>query len=262
MAELPDEVGGDIPMHTKRALGRGVGLGASLFAFLITAGPPSLAKAPPPRAAAAPAAGSETMQVQGTLGELDSDKVEKLFAQHQADFRRCYDEVAASQHYVGGHMELKVAVLLSGQPRAVTVVDSNLGSIDIERCIAGQIAKLRFPAPKGGEGEVSYPFDCTARTPVGNWPSERIAAALYKKRSALKSCKGKGGAAQVADLHATLYVGPGGKATSIGFSAAAPIDEKLTTCVAKQILSLQYDDPLGQMVKVSYDLKDLLGPPR
>lgn len=213
-------------------------------------------KSPPDEPAAAgksPArTQDDTMQVEGTVGEMDSSKVEQLFREHQPELRRCYDDEAKTLHYLGGRMELKIRVLPSGEPRAISVVDSSIGSLEVERCVTALIAKWRFPAPKGGEGEVTYPFDCAARTPVGSWQSARIAAVLTKKRSALRGCAGR--AQALSKLRATLYIGPGGKATSVGFSAEGPLDDKLTRCVAKQLLSAQYDDPLGQMVKVSYDV--------
>ncbi len=218
-------------------------------------------KAPPKDNAPTPASAAESMRVESNLGEMDAAQVERVFRQSQADLRRCYDDAAKTQHYLGGRMQLKVQVPPSGQPRAVSVVESTLGSLDVERCVVGLIEKMRFPPPKGGEGELTYPFECASRTPVGNWPSARIAEAIEKKRSALRACtkskSTKAKSAGAAAFAATLYIGPGGKATSVGFSADAPLDEKLTRCVAKHLLSVQYDDPLGQMVKVRYDFKGL-----
>jgi len=239
-------------MPDKMILGRTV----VLLGLLLLAGASSVAKKPAlGHEGAAPA--DDGMHVEGTIGEMDSKQVEQLFSQHQPAMRRCYDEAAESLHYLGGSMQIKVHVATSGQPRAVTIVESNLGSVEVERCIVGIIEKLRFPAPKGGEGEVSYPFSAAGRTPVGTWPAERISGPVEKKRGALKGCFGKGKAGPASSLRATLYIGPGGKATSVGFSADAPLFDKLTRCVAKQLLANQYDDPLGQMVKVSYDFKDL-----
>lgn len=233
---------------------KGMVAGLLLLGGSIGLGPMVEAKKPKPPAEAKPPVVGDTMQIQGTAGEMDAGQVEKLFQQHQPELRRCYDDVAGQLHYVGGRMQVKVLVLPSGQPKSVTITESNLGCREVERCVAGVIEKLKFPAPKGGEGEVTYPFECAARTRVGSWPGERVAAQVDKRRGAIKGCKGKAGTAPVSSLHATMYIGPGGKATSVGFSADAPLDEKLTSCVSKQLLGAQYDDPLGQMVKVSFDL--------
>jgi hypothetical protein len=95
---------------------------------------------------------------------------------------------------------------------------------------------------------------------VQSWPGARIVSSLEKKKAALKGCKARSGSAPPSALHATLYIGPGGKATSVGFAADSPLDDKTTSCVAKVLLAAQYDDPLGQMVKVDYHLSELLGP--
>lgn len=223
--------------------------------------PASWAKKPKPGESKPPApAIGDAMQIQGTAGEMDTAQVEKLFREHQPELRHCYEEIAGQLHYVGGRMQVKVQVLPTGQIKSVTIPESNLGCREVERCVAGVIEKLHFPAPKGGEGEVTYPFECAARTRVGSWPGERVASQIEKRRTALNGCKGKAGSATVSALHTTLYVGPGGKATSVGFSADAPLDEKLTSCVSKQLLGVQYDDPLGQMVKVTFDLGNLQTP--
>jgi len=231
------------------------GNSAFLFLVLLTVNDAAWAKKPKPRPepAAAPADAS-TMSVQGTLGELDAGQVERLLQEQRGALRRCYDDAVANTHYLGGRVELKVQVAPSGQPKTVTVTESTLGSFEVERCLAGVLSKLKFPQPKGGDGEVSYPFEAAARTPVGSWQGARIASVVGKKRGAMKGCPGF---AKATGLRATLYIGPGGKATSAGFSAETPLDDKLTRCVAKQLLAAQYDDPLGQMVKVSFDFKDL-----
>lgn len=228
------------------------GLGILLLAGLFT---PAWSKKkpkvePPPPAAA-------EMQVEGTVGELDDAAVQRVLQTNHGAMRRCYDEQAGRLHYVGGHLELKVRVLPSGQAKWVAIVDSNVGNTEIEQCVVGVLEKTRFPAPKGGEGELTCPIDFAARTPTGSWAGERIASVIGKKKAAIAACKGKPGTAAVKSLRLTLYVGPGGSATSAGFAADEPQDGKLSKCVADRVLGLHFDDPLGQMVKVTYSFADL-----
>lgn len=226
-------------------------------AWLLSASLASLAwskkkpKAEPPPPVAA------EMQVEGMVGELDDGAVQRVLQANHGAMRRCYDEQAGRLHYVGGHLELKVRVLPSGQPKWVAIIDSNVGNTEIEQCVVGVLEKTRFPAPKGGEGELTCPIDFAARTPTGSWPGERISSVIGKKKSAIAGCRGKPGTAVLKALRLTLYVGPGGSATSAGFSADEPQDKKLSQCVADRLLALQYDDPLGQMVKVSFSFADL-----
>lgn len=229
---------------------------AALSLCAVLGGPASGKKkpkveAPPPVAA--------DMQVEGIVGELEDAAVQRVLQANHGATRRCYDEQAGRLHYVGGHLELKVRVLPSGKPKWVAIIDSSLGNSEIEQCVVSTLEKLQFPAPKGGEGELTCPIDFAARTPTGNWQKERISSVLAKKKAALSACKGKTGTAAVKALRMTLYVGPGGTATSAGFAADEPQDPKLAKCVTDRVLALQYDDPLGQMVKVSFPMGDLFG---
>ena len=208
-------------------------------------------------AAAAAAKAGEGMQVEGTVGELDSAACEKVLAEHHAEIKKCYAEATDRLFYLGGRMELKLRIGPSGQPRSVAMISSSVGNYEVEHCVTAVLHKLHFPPPKGGDGELTYPVEFAARAQVGAWPADKVAAEL--KRAHLGSCSGRKPRpgerlAPLSAMRATLYVGPGGKVTSVGFSAEEPIDEKLASCVANKARALQLDDPLGKMVKVSYDL--------
>lgn len=256
-----DQVGGPRTAACVARTGRMLGIGALALAALFVGRDGIAGKAAKgkPEAAAKPA--SNDMEVEGLSGELDANSCEKLLADKQPDFRKCYDAVATEKFYLNGRLRVKLIIGPSGQPKSVALQESTLGSVEIESCVVDTLLKLHFPPPKGGDGELSYPLAFSGRAPVGAWESERIAEGLKKKKAALLSCKGKAKkGARVAtfeDMRMTLYVGPGGKVTSAGFSAMQPIDAKLASCVAGKALALELDDPLGQMVKVSYDMKDL-----
>ena len=208
-------------------------------------------------AAAAAKAGEGGMQVEGTVGELDSAACEKVLAEHHAEIKKCYAEATERLFYLGGRMELKLRIGPSGQPRSVAMISSSVGNYEVEHCVTAVLHKLHFPPPKGGDGELTYPVEFAARTPVGAWPADKVAGEL--KRAHLGACSGRKPRpgerlAALSAMRATLYVGPGGKVTSVGFSAEEPIDDKVAHCVAGKARALQLDDPLGKMVKVSYDL--------
>ena len=79
---------------------------------------------------------------------------------------------------------------------------------------------------------------------------------VAKKPKAVKAKKPKAGdkVAAVGAMHATLYVGPGGQVTAVGFSAEDPIDDGVARCLRDKIQAARLDDPLGKMVKASVDL--------
>lgn len=209
-------------------------------------------------AAAAAAKTSEGgMQVEGIVGELDSGGCEKVLLAHHDEIKKCYAEATERLFYLGGRMELKLRIGPSGLPRSVAMVSSTVGNYEVEHCVTTALHKIHFPPPKGGDGELTYPVEFAARTPVGAWTPDKVATEL--KRAKLGSCIGRKPhpgekLAAVSAMRATLYVGPGGKVTSVGFSAEEPIDDKIAGCVANKARAVQLDDPLGKMVKVSYDL--------
>lgn len=209
--------------------------------------------------AAAPAAAlpAEGMQVEGIVGELDSGGCERVLAAHKDEIKKCYAAATERLFYLGGRMELKLRIGPNGQPRSVAMVSSSVGSYEVEHCVTTVLHKLHFPPPKGGDGELTYPVEFAARTPVGAWTADKVATEL--KQAKLTGCIGRKPhpgerLATVGAMRATLYVGPGGKVTSVGFSAEEPIDEKIALCVANKARAVQLADPLGKMVKVSYDL--------
>ena len=209
----------------------------------------------PPAAAKAP--GGDAMQIEGIVGELDSAGCDKVLAAHQPEIKKCYEEVTERLFYLGGRMQLKLRIGASGLPHSVALVRSTVGSYEVEHCVTAAVQKMHFPPPKGGDGELTYPVEFAARTPVGAWAADKVAAEF--KQAKFASCSGhkpKPGEhlATVHSMQATLYIGPGGKVTSVGFSAEEPIDDKLASCVANKVRALQLDDPLGRMVKVSCDL--------
>ncbi len=215
------------------------------------AGEKGASRTPP---AAAAARGGDPMQVEGIVGELDTAGCDKALGFCQPEIKKCYEEVSERLFYLGGRLQLKLRIGPSGLPRSVAMTQSTLGNYEVEHCIIAVLQKTRFPQPKGGDGELTYPVEFAARTPVGVWAPDKVAAEL--KQAKLTSCSGrkpKAGErlAAAPNIRATMYVGPGGKVTSVGFSAEEPIDDKLASCVAGKVRALQLEDPLGKMVKVS-----------
>ena len=117
--------------------------------------------------------------------------------------------------------------------------------------------KTRFPAPKGGEGELTCPIDFAARTPTGSWPGERIASVIGKKKSAIAGCRGKPGTAALKALRLTLYVGPGGSATSAGFSADEPQDKSSASALPIGCWRCTTTTRWGRWSRSSFSFADL-----
>lgn len=212
-------------------------------------------KKKPVPVAAAPS--GDDMHIEGLMGELDVAEVERVIQDRHPKLKACYATQAARLHYLGGHAELKVRVTTAGRPRWVTVPKSSVGSWEVERCMVLALEGISLQPPKGGEGELTCPIDFAARTRVTDWSIDKVRSALSKAGGALKGCKGKATDARLDEITTTLYVGPGGIPTSVGFSAEKPLSDALGTCLRQKIMALHFDDPLGTMAKVSVPFADL-----
>jgi hypothetical protein len=201
------------------------------------------------------------MQVSGSGlgGQLDAPACEKVLREAAPEVKKCYEDAASRLFYLGGRIEAKLTIGASGQLRAVALTTSTVGSYDVERCITTALGKLRFPPPKGGDGELTYPVEFAAKTPVGSFSEQQVLGKLDVAK--LKSCQAKAKKPKAGDktaavgaMRATLYVGPGGQVTAVGFAADEPIDDGVAKCLRDKIQAARLDDPLGKMVKASVDL--------
>lgn len=194
------------------------------------------------------------LHVTGALGSLDEEAVEAAFREHVPAIDRCYQDVTARIWYLSGKLTLKLRVAEDGRVRSAAVSESTVGNYQVERCAVQVAQRVSLPRPRGGEAEVTFPVEFPTRAPVGSWPQERVQGQVSRHRGDLLGCHAKAKPAAVAPLRITLYIGPGGKVTSAGLSADAPIDDRFGSCVVARVQGLQFDDPLGQMVKASIAL--------
>lgn len=208
---------------------------------------PAPAPAPPPKAEE-----PDEMKVSGTLGTLSDDEIAGPFQRRWDDITRCYDEAAQKLGYLGGKVEVKVRVDQSGDPKSAWVASSTLGNYDAERCILGIARELHFSKPHGGaEAEFSYPIEFRGKRPVQSWDEARVAPSLARHRRDVHECKAHAQNGLPPTLTMTVYVAPGGKVTSTGLAADAPLDDKLAECLVQKARTWRLDDPLGKIAKAT-----------
>jgi TonB family protein len=213
--------------------------------------PPPRAAAPPPEPAKEESADDE-IKVSGTLGTLSDEEIGGPFQRRWDEITACYNDAKAKLWYVGGKVDLKVRVAKTGDVKAAYITTSTFGNYEAERCILAITRDLRFSRPHGGnEAEFTYPIEFRAKAAIQTWDEARVAPALKKPkpRKDVSDCKQKLAARLPASLSMTLYVAPGGKVTSAGFSADAPIDDGFATCLEGKTKLWKLDDPLGRIAK-------------
>jgi hypothetical protein len=108
---------------------------------------------------------------------------------------------------------------------------------------------MSFVAPKGGEAEFSVPLDFSSPRSVEWWDEERTAREIDDVTGELGDCPGG-----ASDIWVTLYVGRGGKVTSVGFASSAkpPIADEWADCAAGKAASWVLSDPRGKVAKLSF----------
>jgi TonB family protein len=237
-----------------------------LVVLLLVAGcshaPPPAAKPVAQAPAAAPApvakpAADEEMQVAGTLGTLADEEIAAPIQRRWDEITACFTDAKSKLWYLDGRVELKFRVTHSGEPKSVYVSASNIGSWDVERCILTIARELRFSKPHGGgEAEFTYPIEFRGKAALATWDEARVAPLLKKPkpRKDLHECRQKG--RMPSSLTMTMYVAPGGKVTSAGLSADAPIDEQLAQCLVAKAQLWRLEDPLGKIAKATAPLRD------
>lgn len=210
--------------------------------------PPPVVEAPPPPPPKEEP--PEEMEVAGTLGTLSDEEMNGPFQARWSDITACYQEAKAHLWYLGGKVELKVHVGADGAPSSVYVSSSSIGNYQAERCILGIARELRFAKPHGGrEAEFTYPIEFHARAAVQTWDQARVEPALHRHHRDLLQCRERSQHRPPSDLMLTVYVAPGGKVTSAGLAAGAPLDDGFATCLVQKTQKWRLDDPLGRIAK-------------
>lgn len=190
----------------------------------------------------------DDIEVQGTKGTFLPGQIEEAIEPHGGALNACYQSFSKKTKYVGGKLELKYVVGKDATLRHVQVAQSDLGSWTVEKCILDVARQVSFPAPKGGDAEFTVPLDFTSPRSPDWWDESRADAEVGDVVSQLAEC----GAADA--VMVTLYVGPRGKVTSVGFASAAatPLGDDWADCAEAKIKTWVLTDPRGKIAKMSF----------
>ena len=168
-------------------------------------------------------------------GSLDQEDAQEAIGRHFRKLVRCYDQAGAARDYAGGPVTLRFVVDLDGRALGVHVLQSSLGSFEVERCLTTTALQIRFPRPHGnGRAQVEYSleFRSTGEVPVVDLPADAATAALPALLTRVGAdCHDLG----VDEVTATVYVDRRGAVRSLGFSSQAPFPEASAACVAQAV---------------------------
>lgn len=184
-------------------------------------------------------------------GHMDQAVVEAGLAPHADDLTACYMTKVNRRRWLGGHVVLHWDIKKDGTITAVKLAESDLGAWPIEKCLLEVARDATFGKPIGGDADFSVPLDFTAKGQLITWEEDKGLKAVGGQTVKLDKCA-KGKIPAPSDVTVTVYVGPAGKAQSVGFaSAKTTIDDAWGDCAEKAALAWRLPDPRGIVAKLA-----------
>lgn len=204
----------------------------------------------------------DEMQTLGTLGTLDRQSIQDGVADKIPRVRSsCYRRRLGEEPYLGGEVGLKFRVATNGSVRWVRFKQSDLGSLEVERCILEVMRGARFGRPQGGEAEFSVPIRFKGGDRVTPLDPRRSRAARRLRGSCKQLLRGeapRGRLKPPPGLRVTLYVDDEGKVVSAGLSAGGEeIPAEFADRFIANLKQLKLEDPSveGSHGKLIYPLR-------
>jgi hypothetical protein len=208
------------------------------------------------RGGEAPAERQHAVQIEGLMGTISADMVERGIEPRMGRFLRCFQERYGSLEVLGGRFEMAFRIHTDGSVRWVYPSDSTIGDRETERCLLHVASGIRFHRPRGGEAEFSYPLSLDTaedvRPPL-NWDEARVSGALNEGGPGLlSSCRPAGSRAT---YRITAYIMPGGRVQAAGAATddAEAVDS--LDCVAQAVRGWSMPDPGSYPAKVHFELR-------
>jgi hypothetical protein len=92
-------------------------------------------------------------------GSLPKEIIRRVIQSRAGAYQNCYERQLQLKRDLNGKIEMKINISGQGKVLAARVIASTMNSAPVEQCIAQNIKKLKFPAPKNGKMVVvRYPF--------------------------------------------------------------------------------------------------------
>ena len=219
-----------------------------------------------------------------TKGAMSTEAIQAGIAPHAQALTDCYMKKVGKRKWLGGHVLLHWDIKADGTITSVKMQESDLGSWEIEKCLLDIAWAATFEKPSGGDADFTVPLDFSPTRSTQFWDEDKALRAVGGQIAALEECdhpdkaeKTKGGHKKKApapkkkepeakperpeprppsNVIVTLYVGPQGKAQSVGFaSPTSELGEKWTACAEQAAMSWRLPDPRGQIAKLAVKYK-------
>ena len=207
-------------------------------------------------------------------GKMDETAIQDGLQPHTQELSDCYMTKVGKRRWLGGHVVLHWDIKADGTVTSVKLSESDLGNYDIEKCLLDAAREATFDKPQGGDADFDLPLTFSPTRLTQDWDEDKSLRAIGGQLAKLDSCpdpklklpKPKDGEKPAKKLPKptnvtiTLYVGPHGKAQSVGFSSpTAEIGDDWMACAAKAAEAWRLPDPRGQIAKLAIRYKPAPG---
>jgi len=93
------------------------------------------------------------------IGAIEPHLVEKFIRQNRYQLQLCYELALRRNEEASGVMEWKWRIDSRGTISDISLVKSSIADRHLAKCLEEKISRWRFPRPRRGAVEVSYPFE-------------------------------------------------------------------------------------------------------
>lgn len=192
----------------------------------------------------------EGVTVINARGHMEKEAVEAGIAPHNGELTDCFMKNVKRRRWLGGHVLIHWDIKKDGTVTAVKLMqESDLGAWPIEKCLLEVARAASFDKPIGGDADFSLPLDFSAKGASLPWTEDQALRAIGGQLGKLDACDKHG---KPRDVTITVYVGPHGKAQSVGFSSdQSEIKDKWAECAEKAAMLWRLPDPKGLVAKLA-----------
>jgi hypothetical protein len=200
--------------------------------------------------------GANKVAVRGIEGTLANFDVKAKFDEHAREFSSCHEKRARKVPMLAGRIEFGIHVMRSGEVREVDLRASDLGDRELERCFVEIVRAIHFPAPHGGDANVSYTMMLGPAGKGGEpeqWNAGRVQHVAAKHGKDLRQeCSLDRGEAFVI----TAYVNASGRVVAAGVAGMAMAAPERFDCIAEQLANWPMPKPSKKrFAKVTFPLR-------
>jgi hypothetical protein len=97
------------------------------------------------------------------LGEVDKKLIEAVVEKNHLQLQVCFERALKRDRSIQGKMEWQWVLTTRGEIVDLNLVSSTIRSPQMTNCVKEKILSWRFPKPKKGSIEITYPFFFTPK---------------------------------------------------------------------------------------------------